>query len=145
MCEVTFTCRRSNMSSKRGNPSLKPYSYHLVAGKSGYLGSIGGIGLSAPLAGCAPASICIEIERTRRAPSGQAGSVERRVVDFMGEDSFCRAVENRGLETAPKAIAEAVLFLTKSRRFITVASPPKEPTRNFALARNLPGRASFPI
>ncbi len=48
MCEVTFTRRRSNKSSKRGTPSLKPYSYHLVAGRSGYLESILGNGLSAP-------------------------------------------------------------------------------------------------
>src|SRR5260370_10403386 len=34
MWEVTFTLRRSNISSSRGSPSLNPYSYHLVVGKS---------------------------------------------------------------------------------------------------------------
>src|SRR5216684_3675564 len=71
MWEVTLTFRRSNMSNNRGSPSLNPYSYHLSAGRSGYFGSIDGMGDSAPLDGCAPASICMEIEITIRAPSGQ--------------------------------------------------------------------------
>src|SRR6266852_4335515 len=48
MWEVTLTFRRSNMSNSRGSPSLNPYSYHLAAGRSGYIGSSFGIGLSAP-------------------------------------------------------------------------------------------------
>src|SRR5713101_2961062 len=51
MWEVTLTFRRSNMSNSRGSPSLNPYSYHLVAGRSGYIGSIFGIGLSAMIGG----------------------------------------------------------------------------------------------
>src|SRR5258707_15783742 len=71
MWEVALTFRRSIISKSRGSPSLNPYSYHLSAGRSGYFGSIDGMGDSAPLDGCAPASICMEIEITIRAPSGQ--------------------------------------------------------------------------
>src|SRR5260370_18337079 len=71
MWEVALTLRRSNISKSRGSPSLNPYSYHLTAGRSGYFGSIDGMGDSAPLDGCAPASICMEIEVTIRPPSGQ--------------------------------------------------------------------------
>src|SRR6266446_6836108 len=76
---------RSNMSNSRGSPSLNPYSYHLIAGRSGYFGSIFGIGLSAPLDGCAPASICMEIEITIRAPSGQKGPLDSACGSEIGD------------------------------------------------------------
>src|SRR5436190_16311005 len=66
------------MSSSRGIPSLKPYSYHFCVGKSGYRSSRAPQGPLAPRSGCPPASICIDSETTNRAPSGQKASRDAR-------------------------------------------------------------------
>src|SRR5712671_3444319 len=117
MCEVTLTFRRSNMSNSRGSPSLKPYSYHLLAGKSGYIGSIFGIGLSAPLIGWAPASICIDMETTRQAPSGQKELLESAGGTEIGDLPMPK-VSGSKARAVLTASAETALFLMKSRRFI---------------------------
>src|ERR1700683_2575186 len=99
------------MSRSPVNPSLNPESYHLLAGRSGYLGSIFGIGLSAPLVGCAPASICMETETTMRAPSGQK---------VPAASLCCSGIAAAGVTdggTAP-AIATIAPVLIKSRRVI---------------------------
>src|SRR5260370_39749926 len=103
MCEVTLTLRRSNMSNSRGSPSLNPYSYHLIAGRSGYFGSIGGMGDSAPLDGCAPASICLEIEITIRAPSGQKGPLDSSCGSEIGDLALQNASGSTVCRGAPSA------------------------------------------
>src|SRR6267378_3385151 len=115
MWDVTLILRRSKTSRSRGKPSLKPWSYHLLAGRSGYFESIFGIGLSAPLAGCAPPSICIETETTMRAPSGQ--KVPAACLCWSATGS-ARLTDD---ETAP-AIAAIAPALIKSRREV-IASP----------------------
>src|SRR5258708_6842338 len=114
--EVTLILRLSKTSRSRGKPSLKPYSYHLLAGRSGYFGLIFGIGLSAPLLGCAPASICIETETTMRAPSGQKVPAARLCCSEIGPPR----VTDDG--TAP-AIAAIAPTLIKSRREVIVLLP----------------------
>src|SRR5260370_18743882 len=116
MWEVTLILRRSKTSRSRGRPSLKPLSYHLLAGRSGYFGSIFGIGLSAPLAGCAPPSICIEIEIAMRAPSGQ----KVRAARFCFSGTGSARVTDDGTAPAIAAIAPA---LRKSRREVIVLLP----------------------
>src|SRR6266478_7571967 len=106
---------RSNMSNSRGSPSLNPYSYHLLAGRSGYFGSIFGIGLSAPLVGCAPPSICIETEMTMRAPSGQK---------VPAPDLGCSDVGSANVtDDRVPAIATIAPALIKSRREVIVLLP----------------------
>src|SRR6266851_5543677 len=88
-------------------------SYHLLAGRSGYFGSIFGIGLSAPLAGCAPPSICIETETTMRAPSGQKEPAASLSCSRTG---FANATDDG---TAP-AMAARAPALIKLRREVIV-------------------------
>src|SRR5580692_10121847 len=115
MWEVTLTFWRSNMSNSRGSPSLNPYSYHLAAGRSGYFGSIGGIGDSAPLDGWSPASICIEMEITIRAPSGQNGASELCSSDDTEEVCIANPFDCGVRDTTPAASAETAPSLIKSR------------------------------
>src|SRR5712675_2934374 len=114
--EVTLLLRRSKTSRSRGKPSLYPYSYHLLAGRSGYFGSIFGIGLSAPLVGCALASICIETETAMRAPFGQKVPVPRLFCSGPGSAK----VTDDGTAPAITAIAPALI---KSRREVIVLLP----------------------
>src|SRR5258708_10995537 len=114
MCEVTLTFRRSNMSNSRGSPSLNPYSYHLLAGKSGYIGSIFGMGLSAPLSGWAPASICIDMETTRRPPSGQKGLLDSASGSEIGDLSLAKVDrKSTRLNSSHQIISYAVFCLNK--------------------------------
>src|SRR5260370_35771771 len=114
MCEVTLTLRRSNMSNSRGSPSLNPYSYHLIAGRSGYIGSIGGMGDSAPLDGCAPASICMEIEITIRAPSGQKGPLDSSCGSATGDFLLATGFGSNMCDAVPTPRAETTVCLIKS-------------------------------
>src|ERR1700675_4517525 len=113
MWDVTLILRRSKTSRSLGKPSLKPYSYHLLAGRSGYFGSIFGIGLSAPLAGCAPPSICIETETTMRTPSGQK---EPAASLSCSRTRFANTTDDG---TAPAMAARAPVLI-KSRREVIV-------------------------
>src|SRR5258708_37159865 len=127
MWEVALTFRRSNISKIRGSPSLNPYSYHLTAGRSGYFGSIDGMGDSAPLDGCAPASICMEIEITIRAPSGQKEPLDsaggRETGDFLPPV----VPGSKGLRAVPTPRSETALSLSKLSRFNE--SPPRSQHR----------------
>jgi hypothetical protein len=96
----------------RGIPSLNPYSYHFVTGRSGYFGSIGGNGLLAPLEGWAPASICIEIDTTMRAPPGQ-----NRVRADDSEDSVCAEALSENVDVPLRPRAAAAPVPTKCARF----------------------------
>src|SRR5260370_28921329 len=111
MCEVTLTLRRSNMSNSRGSPSLNPYSYHLISGRSGYFGSIGGMGDSPPLGGCAPASICMEIEITILAPSGQKWPLDSSCWSETADLSLPQVSGSTVGSAVPSSTAEAPLSL----------------------------------
>src|SRR5260221_13379415 len=115
MCEVTLTFRRSDMSNSRGSPSLNPYSYHLLAGKSGYIGSIFGMGLSAPLSGWAPASICIDMETTRRPPSGQKGLLDSASGSEIGDLSLAKVSGSKECDAVPTTRAETEVSVMESR------------------------------
>src|SRR5260370_21552370 len=115
MCEVTLTFPRSNMSNSRGSPSLKPYSYHLLAGKSGYIGSIFGIGLSAPLSGWAPASICIDMETTRRPPLGQKDLLDSASGSEIGDLSLAKVSGSKLCDAVPTATAETEASFMNTR------------------------------
>src|SRR5207244_7661879 len=73
-------------------------------------------GLSAPLVGCAPPSICIETEMTMRAPSGQKAPVP----GLFSSGAGSARVTDDGTAPAIAAIAPALI---KSRREVIVLLP----------------------
>src|ERR1700733_4356721 len=99
------------MSSRRGIPSLNPYSYHFSVGKSGYFVSRAPHGPEAPRSACAPASICKDNETTNRAPPGQK-LLRVRKGDFPPLCPGACAL------AAPIAKPSAVLPFIKRRRSI---------------------------